>query len=149
MDAEDFMRVLGKTDDSPEIAKLLSDYGVKKKPRIPLDEDEVMIELKKQGVVLVFERTTEPKSSKIQLAGVQLYSDAEKGYRNFPGKLPRGLKLSDTRSEVLKKLGKPTKSRAALKIDIWKYADHRIAVEYAKDADRINVVQLMTLEEDE
>lgn len=142
MDAEQFIPVLGLTDDSPAVAKLLSDLGVKKKPRIKSDEDDVMVELTKRGLVLVFERADEPKTSKIKLAEVQFYSDKEEGYTSFAGKLPRDLTFEDTQSTARKKMGAPDESKAEFRLETWRIGRHELTVEYSKDDGRIQSVQL-------
>ena len=106
MNADDFVPFLGKLDGAPEIAKLLATLGVKKQPKLKKGDLYVYVQLPKDGVVLVFRESDDPKISQTFLAGVQLYSDAEDGFKTFAGDLPKGVTFDDTKTEVRKKLGK-------------------------------------------
>jgi len=142
MDAEGFVPFLGKTDASPEVAKLLASLGVKKQPKLKKGDLYVYVQLPKNGLVLVFRESDDPKTSQIFLAGVQLYSEAEDGFKNFAGKLPGGVVFSDTKAEVRKKLGKPTRSKEQLRTDYWEKKGHVLSVEYTRETGEVQTVDL-------
>ena len=142
MDARDFVPFVGKTDDSPEIAKLLAELGVKKPPKLKKGDLYDHIKFPKDGFVLVFRESDDPKTSQLSLADVQIFSDAEQGFKTFRGKLPDGLEFADTRAEVRKKLGKPSRSKDMFRKDFWDRKGYVQTVQYAKDTGQIQMVSL-------
>ena len=142
MNVEDFVPYLGKTDDSPEIAKLLAKLGVTRKPKLKRGELYDHVQLKKDGLVLVFRESQDPKTSQIVLMSVQCYSAAEEGFKTFAGKLPHGLDFSDTRPEVLKKVGKPSKVNKTMRTDSWERKGFFESVQYTRDTGEIQMVSL-------
>jgi len=139
MDSKDFIASLRKPDDSPEVSRLLNALAVTKKLKMPKDDIEARVSLPKNGVTLIF-KPEGPKSSRLVLAAVQFYSDAEKGYTIFPGALPDKLSFSDKQADVIRKLGKPTESKKAFRLDRWRYKDTVWTIKYAKDDGRIGVI---------
>ena len=142
MNADDFVPFLGKLDGAPEIAKLLATLGVKKQPKLKKGDLYVYVQLPKDGVVLVFRESDDPKVSQTFLAGVQLYSDAEDGFKTFAGDLPKGVTFDDTKTEVRKKLGKPTRTKEQLRTDFWDRKGHVLSVEYARGSGQVQTVDL-------
>jgi len=141
MDAHDLVKFLGKTDDSPEIVKLLADFGVKKKLRVEPDMRDLPVTLKPAGLSLVFERV-ETKSSRLKLVEAQIYSDAEKGFTTFPGQLPSGLTFADSRAEAIKKLGKPYDTQKDFRLDTWISKTSSLTVKFAKGNGSIQMLHL-------
>lgn len=139
MNSSDFIACLGKRDDSPEVAKVLAAVGVTKKLKMPKDDIEARADLPKLGLSLIF-KPEGPKSSVLIFQAVQFLSDAEKGYKSFAGALPNQLLLADTQTEVRAKLGKPSETKPALRLDRWKAADHVMTIEYAKEDRRIGAI---------
>jgi hypothetical protein len=138
MNSQDFLACLRKTDESPEINRLLSGLHVNKKPKVPRGDIEARIDLPKQGLSVIF-KPVDPKSSKLAFVAVQFFSDAEQGYKSFDGTLPEKLSFSDNAADVRKKLGKPTESKKEFRLERWKSKDHVLTVEYSKD-DRIALI---------
>ena len=139
MDSNDFLTHLGKPDDAPEVQKLLNAVGVTKKLKMPKDDIEARADLPKFGLSLIF-KPEGPKSSVLIFQAAQFFSDAEKGYKSFAGALPNQLLLTDTQAEVRAKLGKPSESKPALRLDRWKLADRALTVEYTKEDRRIAAI---------
>ena len=138
MKTEDFSACLRKTDDSPEITALLTQLGVKKKPKMPKDDIEARVDLPKQGLSLIF-KPEGPKTSKLALAAVQFISDLEEGYKTFAGTLPDKLQFGDTQAEVIKKLGKPTESKKQFRLDRWKTKTLVRTAEYSKEGLKLSM----------
>ncbi|HEX3696359.1 MAG TPA: hypothetical protein VH374_13335 [Polyangia bacterium] len=141
MDSSDFEPCLGKTDDAPEVVQLLSTLGVTKKLKPPKGGEDLTVELKKAGVVLVF-GPHDVKSSKMKLIEVQFYSDAEEGYKTFAGKLPGGLTFTDKQDDARRKLGKPARSKKEFRYDAWKAGPLELIATFSKKDGRIEQVQL-------
>jgi hypothetical protein len=139
MDSKAIIGCLGKTDDSPEVVKLLAGLGVKKKPKIPHDDIDARIDILKQGLSLVFE-PREPKSSKLTFSAVQFFSGADEGFDKYTGILPNNLFFSDTQAEVRKKLGKPSDTMKELWQDIWEPEGLLMTVEYSGKGGQITMV---------
>jgi hypothetical protein len=143
MDSSEFIGCLGKREDAPEVQKLLRAVGVTKKLRMPKDDIEARADLPKLGLSLIFEPEG-PKSSVLIFQAAQFYSDAEEGYKSFAGALPGGLTISDTQAEVRGKLGKPSETKVALRLDRWKKGDRVLTVEYTKGDSRISAITVET-----
>lgn len=142
MNAEEFIPYIGKTDDSTEVQELLSRLGTTRKPKLKKGELYDHTKFLKQGFVLVFRESEDPKTSQLVLADVQIFSDAEHGFKSFDGELPGGIVFSDTRAEVRKKLGKPTRSKDMLRKDFWDKKGYIRTVQYARDTGQIQMVSL-------
>jgi len=147
VNSDDIVVCLGKTDDSPEVIRLLAGLGVKKKPKVPRGDIEARIDIMEQGLSLVFE-PREPKTSKLTLVAVQFFSGAEGGSEKFPGELPKKLLFSDTQTEVRKKLGKPGDTMKDLWQDIWKEKGLLMTVEYSGKGGQITMVAFDVPEDD-
>jgi hypothetical protein len=138
MDAPEFVACIGKTDDTPEVIKLLSDVGVAKKLKPSRDGTDVDVALKTLGIMMVF-RGLDAKSSKLTLWGVQFYLN-EGGYKPFKGALPQGLVFGDSRADVKGKLGKPLRAIKAIRRETWAIGNQELTVAYGKLDDRLSIV---------
>jgi hypothetical protein len=139
MNSNDIITCLGKSEDTPEVQNLLNAVGVTKKLKMPRDDIEARADLPKLGLSLIF-KPEKPKSSLLVFYAVQFFSDAEKGYISFAGTLPSHLLLTDTQSEVRGKLGKPSETKAALRLDRWKQSNYVLTIEYSKESLSIGVI---------
>lgn len=139
MDSDPILACLGKLEPTPEVQKLLHSVGVSKKLRMPRDDIEARADLPELGLSLIF-KPSDPKSSVLFLQAVQFFSDEEMGYKNFAGSLPNQLQLMDTQAEVRAKLGKPSESKAAFRLDRWKTAGRIVTIEYAKKSGRVGAI---------
>ena len=139
MDSDQILDCLGKPEPAPEVQHLLRTLGVVNKLRMPKDDIEARAELPEQGLSLIF-KPTGPKSSVLFFQAVQFFSDAEDGYKNFAGALPDQLQLTDSQAEVRAKLGKPTETKAAFRLDRWKKPGRITTIEYAKKSGRIGAI---------
>ena len=139
MHSNDFIAALGKGEETPEVQRIFSAFGVTKKLKMPRDDIEARVDLPKDGLSLVFEPEG-PKTSRLLFTAVQFLSDAEQGYKSFTGGLPGNLAFTDTQAEVHAKLGKPAESKKAFRLDRWKPNGTKLTVEYGKDDPRIGVI---------
>ncbi len=134
MNAEDFIPYIGKTDDTSEIKTLLDNLGIKKHPKLKKGDTDVYVEIPDQGIVLIFELPENEKTSLLTLADVQLYSGfPNQGAGTFFGDLPSGIEFSDSRKNIIKKLGNPSMSNEEMMIDFWNFPNHSIIIEYLKN----------------
>jgi len=140
MTAKDFVAFLRRTDDSPEIQKLLTDLGVAKRPRLKRGELYAYVQLPKKGLVLVFRESHDPKTSQLALVDVQIFSSAKKGYSTYAGELPDGLTFSDTRDITAKRLGQPSESDG--NEDTWQRKGYNLIVQYNKDTGHAQMLHL-------
>lgn len=131
MDASDFTSVLGKLDTSSEVKGLFKKLGVKKKLKPPRGEPTAALSLYDRGVMLSFLELDE-KSSELKFNSVRFYAAIDK-FTAFPGELPKGVKLSDTRKEVRAKLGAPTHQVDEFNIEHWYLPTHHAMIRYRKD----------------
>jgi len=139
MDSQEFIACIGKPEEAAEVQTMLTAVGHTKKLKMPKDDIEARVDLPKQGISLIFEPAG-PKTSQLVFTGVQFFSDAEQGYKNFQGALPGNVLLSDGQAEVHAKLGKPVETKKAMRIDGWKLNGLLLTVEYAKKDLRIAMV---------
>jgi hypothetical protein len=149
MDAHDFEICLGKTEDTPEVSRLLATLGVRKKLRPSKEEGYVNLEFPKLGLLLTFE-PAEPKSSILLLSGIQYCADAEEGFTSFAGALPGGLTFSDSPNVVRRKLGKPSKIQKLDRQDHWIAGGRQLSVRYNKSLSGIlDILQALSPDEDD
>jgi hypothetical protein len=140
MDSSDFVACIGKPEDAPEVKRMLAAVGVASKLKKPKDDIEARADLPKLGLSLIF-KPEGPKSSRLIFNAVQFISDVESGYVSFSGALPAQLVFADGQAEARAKLGEPLVSKPALRRDIWKLQDLRLAIKYSKDTpQRIAVI---------
>lgn len=144
MDAEDFIAYLGRMDNSPQIRRLLATLGVRKHPKIEMDDIDARVRLPRLGLNLIFEFPDPSKrSSRAVLNEVQFYCGGKpEEMKRFEGKPPFGLMWSDSRATVRKKLGKPTHADNEMDVDSWDYENCSLTVEYAIGRGAVALVHL-------
>jgi hypothetical protein len=143
VNAEDFISYLGKRDDDPSVKQLLAQLGVNKPPKLKRDEVDVDIELRRQGLILVFESSEDEKSSRLYLNDVQFYSGAAgQGMDAYTGQLPKGLTFDDSRDQVLARLGPPDLPDEDMSTDVWEFDGFCITVEYRAQNTAIGLVHV-------
>jgi hypothetical protein len=142
MNAQDFVPLINKPDDAPEVEALLRSLKVTKKPRLPKDDLYAYVQFPGQGFVLVFQESSDPRSSKLVVSSAQIYSDAETGFTTFSGALTDGLQFTDGRTEVRKRLGKPDDTTDFTRTDTWRRSSYDLSVQYTRDKKRIQMVSL-------
>src|SRR5512136_2146280 len=116
LSASELIDLLGKSTEDTKIQKLLKDLDVKKQPRAKYDDPRADVELKKQGWAMVFRDEDYLLKRNIKHYGewkmilTTLFFYPEKnadGYKGFGHELLSGVRLSDSRNEILQKLGNP------------------------------------------
>ena len=140
MDVTMLERCIGSREDSPELAAILRELGVEGKLRGSSDGDAI-VKRPDLGLTLGFD-PVDAKSSVFKLVQVDLYSDAEEGFKTFAGALPGGLDWGDAPEAARKKLGEPTSKRERYRIDIWVRGAHQINVQYRRSLDGIANIAL-------
>jgi hypothetical protein len=143
MNAEQLLPYLGKTDDSDEIRQMLAQLGVARHPKPKQGETDAYVELPRQGMALVFGRPETGKTSVLRFDDVQFFSeDFGSGFDPFPGALPVTLQFADSRDQARAKLGKPAIENDKLDIDIWRFGEHELTLEYVIGGSAIAVLHL-------
>jgi hypothetical protein len=133
MDSSDYVACIRKAADAPEAQRALAAVGFTEKLTMPEDDIDARVDAPEHGLSLIFKPESEISGGLIVTA-VKFYSDREDGFTAFQGALPSGLSFSDTRTEVLKKLGEPRDAMPELRRDIWQWNDLQLAIKYAKAA---------------
>jgi len=105
-----------------------------KKLKMPKDDIDARLSLPRSRPLAGFQAGG-PKTSKLALVSVPLYSDAEKGYTGFRGELPGKLLFSDTQAEARRRLGTPAESKKQFRLDRWKLDGIVVTVQFAKEKD--------------
>jgi hypothetical protein len=130
--------VLGKGPDSKEMTALRKD--LKGEPEIAKFDDCYFHSWKDRGVSLRFEKDA--------VKAVFLFADKADGFKEYRGELPEGLKFSDTRGDVEKKLGAAKESGGNGVISFWvTYPEKGLALTYASTdtKDKANAIHHFTL----
>jgi|AGTN01.1.fsa_nt_gi hypothetical protein len=107
IDSLNLAQLLGKALSDPAVRKVLTSFS-----EVPFITDfsednpyEVFRSYRNAGISIALEGSQE------FLTGIWLYSEGEKGYRQFEGKLPGGLRFGDDISTVIQALGPPAFSK--------------------------------------
>ena len=142
LSATELIDLLGKSTEDTEIQKVLKDLDVKKQPRAKYDDPRADVEIKKQGWAMVFRDEDYLLKRNIQHYGegkmilTTLFFYPEKntdGYKGFKYELLNGVRLSDSRKEIVQKLGNPQakfESDGVLRNERWHYGEYRLVVNY-------------------
>ena len=110
LSATELIDLLGKSTEDTEIQKLLKDLDVKKQPRAKYDDPRADVEIKKQGWAMVFRDEDYLLKRDIKHYGegkmilTTLFFYPEKntdGYKGFKDELLNGVRLSDSRKELV------------------------------------------------
>lgn len=132
MDFDEIATCVGKDENQPEIVRLLAYVSYQKKLKLPKDDVKLRLNFAPLGLSLIF-RPQGRKSSLLVLNAAQAVSDAEAGFKTFPGKLPGGIEFGETQAQVITKLGKPSSSENDMRYDSWRLADKKtLRVQYSK-----------------
>lgn len=141
---KEIIKHLGQTVESKEIKDLLKKLGSDKLPKLVEQggeyDFEVYFTLPKMGLNLIFELPQEAEPLKeneklLALNCVQIYAKSTPNdiTHGFAGEMPFGISFDDTKTEVHKKAGKPTDSKADLRVDLWDNSEPMFSVSYKKD----------------
>jgi len=112
MKGDNYISLLGRTSDDPEVKTLLTESGITKPPKLKRGDLDAYAVNKKLGLEIIFrdERYLDVKSQEYEegalvLWNVAMYCESE-NMESYPGELPIGLKCNLGRKEVVTKLGK-------------------------------------------
>ena len=142
LSASELIDLLGKSTEDPGVQKLLKDLNVKKQPRAKYDDPRADVEVKKQGWAMVFRDEDYLLQKDIEHYGegkmilTTLFFYPEKntdGYKEFKSELLNGVRLSDSRNEILQKLGNPDakfENDGVLRNERWHFGEYRLVVNY-------------------
>lgn len=99
--SDDLSILLGKKVDDPSIRGFVINTGMK--PSIDEFEDRLYYSFKPLGIGLVFDENE-------TLIAIQFYGEGrDPGFSAYKNELPHGVKFSDSKEAVIRKLGKPDK----------------------------------------
>lgn len=124
---EDFLEVIGKTENSVEVLNIEKKTGLKPKRLVFDDDESVHLVWKELGVEVLIENK--------KVRTVFLYAENKKReYKEFPAKLPLELQFNDTRRDVEKKLGPPDEIDGGEVIEVWvTYRKPKLSVFYMSE----------------
>lgn len=137
----DFVTFLGKRLDEPAVARFLSS----RRDQLDLSsypDASVYHALKAEGICILAESGS--------ISTVFLYSEGHEKYHQYQGRLPAGLRFTDTREEVIARLGSPSLSGAADITPVWdKYYRETWSLHISyRESGSILMVTLMSAERD-
>jgi len=138
MNADEFVHCLGKTDDHPDILRLLARLGAKKPAKVPRGSTEVRVEVRPLGIEMLFKPIDDNRRHGLTFASVVFHGNGKPG----AGALPFGLSFSDSRKDARKKVGPPMYISDELNRDAWDYQTHTMTADYARGRGRIMVLSL-------
>jgi hypothetical protein len=141
MDMGTWIQLLGKSQDDPAVKAALAAAGVKKIPKLPKDDLNVIFDLKGHGLSLRMTDEAWLKRLKDQDIGegpliltvVNAYFVRKKNKDLYTGALPYKLAASMTRADVRKTLGPPAESGADIPYDIWLRDGLEVTAGYTDD----------------
>jgi hypothetical protein len=144
---EDLSNVLGENIRGQEIQTILSSLGEKPEikrfkeiPKSPYKENFYYL-YEDKGISLRFDDMG-------NLSAIFLYSEGADGYRQYQGKLPKGLAFQDIRKDIEEKLGSPEKSGGGGVIRFWsQYPNIGIGIGYVSKStsDMLNRIHHISL----
>lgn len=153
------LRFLGTREDNAELNGFLAQFGAK--PEICVVEHTSSLSYKQAGFSLDFieQEWVVPDSRAFEkgirvLRAVFLYSNGCDGFRQYQGPLLCDLLLSDTRSNIQRKLGQPSVSGGGNKgpsnmvwplWDRYDFEDFSMRVDYSEGVQNIRTITLMTM----
>jgi hypothetical protein len=114
MEFFDYVKFLGMYWGEQGLQPLVEALSISKPPKIPKAERDAYLLLKKMGVELIFtdERFVKipdkvfPEGAMV-LCNATFYLTNRDGYKPYAGKLPKSMKLEETKTEMLKAFGIP------------------------------------------
>ena len=140
MDIETWIKLLGKSQDDPNVKAALTAAGVKKIPKLDKDDFSVIFDLKGHGLWL--EMTDEAYLKKLEdqdigegpliLTSVEALLDHRKIRDLYKGTLPYKLVPGMTQDELRKLLGSPASIIDDIPADIWLREGLEVNVNYTK-----------------
>jgi len=154
--AVEWISLLGKSTEDIGIKKLLADLNIKKQPRAKRDDPCAYVTLKKAGWGMAFEDedyllkndVEHYGEGKMILTALFFYPEGNTiGYGGFTGELMNGVKLSDTRDEIRRKIGEPQakyEKDGILGNERWDFGDTRLVMIYTPEG-KIKSAQVISL----
>lgn len=150
-------QLLGKSIRTSAAEDLLKDLGVTEVPQINPDSGTAHVERPELGVSLVLvepPNIMNPVYSKLPkdvpiLTTCFYYSQGHDGYTQFPGSLPGGIQFSNTREEIVAKLGEPIwkREKNGRKVaEKWEVEGQSIHVTYKRNQSGILVLSFGIVE---
>jgi hypothetical protein len=143
--------LLAKSVNTTEVKSLLASLGESAPLKINSDVGGAYVSRQQLGVSLFFQdppRASNPTYHSLPKGILILYycffySEGHEGYKQFTGKLPRGLSFSDSRDQIIQKLGQPNWKREKQGRTIsegWDNDNRSLHVTYFKDRDGIKIL---------
>jgi hypothetical protein len=142
-------KLVGLTKKEPLLAAFLASLNSHPQTDRCEDDEFYYDSYRDLGMSFLFEGSPE------FLSAIFLYADGVDGYEEYKGSLPNSLNFSDTRQDVLQRLGQPAKSGGNKYSDLmgeviphWgKYhiEDYHLHITFGRSEERISLVTLMPL----
>ncbi len=141
MNGDDFVPLLGLTVDDARIQAFLANCGITEQPKLESDDDETaIVENAKLGLEVTFkdERFLDVKSAEYEegdlvLSNVRMYGTGDDMFREFPGRLPCGLRFESTPQDAEAALqAKPAWVNSDSTHARWDFATHCLFLRFRK-----------------
>ena len=130
-----FVKLLGLAPDDPKVTTFMEKYGKPKKERIG---GTLYYSFASAGIDLCFEQK--------QLHTIHLYCKQDGKTKPFRGRLPYPIKMSFTKREIEAALGKPERGFFCHGYTLH---DHRLVITLDDDEDRVALVSIAVIDEDD
>lgn len=136
-----FLPLLGAESTDDRLVALLEQLGVRRRPEKPhpfKSPYEVLFRLSRQGLCLAFQdrayiENRSPRQwgkSELRLCGVTATSAIEGQFLPYPGEMPHGISLSDTREQVRARMSPHADGLHAYRRDCWWLGERYLSVTY-------------------
>ena len=153
VNASEIVSLFGKALDAPEVGALLTALGTMNRPQPDYENEDYFdwVLVRRHGVELGFSGVLYHQGvddafwgADDQLALYQAYFyTAFDDVKTFQGELPFGLKFSDSREIVQKKLAMYEHTRHSFVTDTWDTEEYRLNVHYTKGFQSIDKMACM------
>ena len=159
MEPNEFIKLLGLSSTHGEIESILRRFGIKRRPKLQVDEEDAdgpIVEVQdwvinsRVGIEFGFEdeasllglERLEFGAGPMILKQIYLYGEHQ-GVNVYQGSLPFGLNMEDDRKTVRNKLSKFETLRRSYVRDTWVFSGYKMAVSYVDEDKRIGFIILM------
>jgi len=158
MDTKLLLEFFGCSASNKELEQYMSELSISLADELSLSDGQyrAYIERPKDGYCLIFtdeayflgKPNHQIGAGELFYAGIFFHSEGKDGYSQYQGSLPFGLLFSDTRADVINKLGEQSWQRLARdddrvisdRWDALESVSFRLHVTYDKDSGKISVV---------
>src|SRR3954468_7834303 len=141
MKLKDWLALLGKSYDTPEIVAVRKTYGLTGKgPRLASGFGAE--EIPSAGLTLMLDKVNLIGAPNKKIYGITFYGRSRAERVPYAESLPHALKWDENQASVRARLGMPVRTAQLANSDGYTFDDYDMSVEYENDGSRIKVVQL-------